>query len=350
MNGNTGIIYDDDYLLHDTKAHPEGKERLVVMKEKLQQLGLWQKAQIISPSLAMEEVVLAVHPKDYLMQLKEISLSGGGRLDPDTVVSSRSYEVALLAAGGTIKAVDQVVNGIISNCFVMARPPGHHAEAERGMGFCLLNNVAIGAKYAQQQLGLKRILIVDWDAHHGNGTEKIFYNDPSVLYFSTHQSPLYPGTGFVKSSGEGEGVGYNVNVPVPRGTGDQAMYYIFTKLLVPIIEQYQPELIIISAGFDGYYQDQLAGLELTCNGFKQMTDLLLQASEKVCQGRIVACLEGGYSLPDVGKPVAAMLAALMKKELPDDFYARDLIKNNFLPGQRVQIDGAIEWQRNFWNL
>jgi acetoin utilization deacetylase AcuC-like enzyme len=350
MKGGTGIVNDDKYLLHDTKAHPECKERLTAMKENLVQLGLWEECKLISPSLAAEEIVSIVHPMDYLNHIKEISLAGGGRLDPDTVVSSRSYEIALLAAGGTIAAVEQVVKGMLQNCFVMARPPGHHAETEKGMGFCLLNNVAIGARYAQQQLGLEKILIVDWDAHHGNGTEKIFYHDPSVLYFSTHQSPLYPGTGFIKSSGEEKGIGYNVNVPVPRGTGDQAFNYIFSKLLVPIIEQYRPELIMISAGFDGYYLDPLAGLELTCTGFKQITNQLLEASEKVCQGRVVACLEGGYSLPDVGRPVAAMVAALMKKELPADFYVQDAMQNNFQPGQLVQVDGAVEWQRRFWNL
>ncbi|MDW7675354.1 MAG: histone deacetylase, partial [Bacillota bacterium] len=276
----TGLVFDESYLLHETHSHPECKERLIAIKEWLKKVQLYSNLIPVKPESISDEVLAYVHPSYYSQKLASFCNKGGGYLDPDTFTSVDSYRVALLAAGGAVKAVEEVVSGRLQNCVVLGRPPGHHASEDKAMGFCLLNNVAIAARFSQKNLGLKRIMIIDWDAHHGNGTEKIFYNDPGVLFFSIHESRLFPGTGFIKNSGENQGLGYNINIPVPKGSGDYTYRYIFDKILIPVIKQYRPELILISAGFDGYYQDELAGLEITSSGFKEMTQQIMLISEK----------------------------------------------------------------------
>lgn len=347
----TGLVYHEKYaMLHETANHPECKERLLAIRQKLVDLNLWSKLNHITPKPVDINLLSFVHNEEYLQKILSFCQSGGGNWDPDTVVSPCSFELALLSAGGAISAIDAVSEKKVDNCFVMSRPPGHHAESNSGMGFCLLNNAAIAARYAQRELGLKKVFIVDFDAHHGNGIEEIFYNDPSVLYFSIHETHLYPNTGFVKNSGVNQGLGYNINVQVPRGTGNEAYYYIFNRLMLPVIRQYKPQLIIACAGFDGYYHDPLTGLELTCAGFEQLTELLLSISEEICENRCVFLLEGGYSGENVGKPVAATISKMLGHPLTDKFYVDDCICNEFFLTQRIYIDGAIAWHRRFWNL
>jgi acetoin utilization deacetylase AcuC-like enzyme len=216
-------------------------------------------------------------------------------LDADTSTSARTYEVSLLAAGGFLAAIDAVM-GDLANAFALVRPPGHHAERDRAMGFCIFNNIAIGARYALSAHGLERVLIVDWDLHHGNGTQHTFYSDPHVLYFSTHQYPYYPGTGHYTEVGEGDGRGYTVNVPLSTGYGDSDYANIFRHILQPIALAYQPQLILVSAGFDIYNRDPLGGMAVTPEGFARLTDIIMDIAQEVCQERIVITLEGGYNL------------------------------------------------------
>ncbi len=290
----TGIVKDERYLEHETGSyHVENPERLVHIYKALDDLqGLFVQ---IPPREARRQEVTAVHDPGYV---DRIAATAGGplhRLDPDTVTSPKTYEVSLLAAGGLLAAIDAVM-GELKNAFCLVRPPGHHAERDRAMGFCIFNNAAIGAKYALSKYNLERVLIVDWDLHHGNGTQKTFYSDPQVLYFSTHQYPYYPGTGHHTEIGEGEGQGYTVNVPLAPGHGDADYANIFNHILRPIALAFKPQLILVSAGFDTYYGDPLGGMDVTEEGFARLTDIIMDIAQTVCEGRVVITLEGGYNL------------------------------------------------------
>jgi acetoin utilization deacetylase AcuC-like enzyme len=231
-------------------------------------------------------------------------------LDPDTCISPDSYRVALLAVGGALLAVDQVVEGRPDNAFVALRPPGHHAERERAMGFCLFNNVAIAARYAQRRYGLKRVLIVDWDVHHGNGTQHTFEDDPSVLFFSTHQFPFYPGTGRTSERGTGAGLGYTLNVPLAAGCGDNEYRQVFEKILYPAAQAFEPQLVLVSAGFDAHRNDPLASMNVTEDGYAHMTSIVRDIAERYCEGRLVSLLEGGYNLEALAHSVERHLHVL----------------------------------------
>lgn len=346
----TGLVFDEGYFLHDTPSSPESKERLLVIKKTLTDLGLWSNLHVINPKPISTNIITHVHCIDYLKRLEIFSEKGGGHWDQDTMMSRDSFRTAILAASGAVTAVEKVYSGQFTNSFVLARPPGHHAEEDNAMGFCLLNNVAIATRFAQRELGLKKIFILDWDAHHGNGIEKVFYEESSVMYFSIHQNGLFPRTGFIKNSGVNQGLGYNINIPLPKGSGDQAYYYIFNRLLLPVIRQYEPQMIIVAAGFDGYHRDPLTGLQLTCAGFEQMTEQLLNISNEICGGKLVFILEGGYYLNKLGDTVATVISQLSNNILSDAFYQRDCICNEFSLSQRIHIDGAIEWHRRFWNI
>jgi len=259
----TGIVYHPIYLLHETGGHPERKERLTAVLNRIRSEQL--EVDCITPTAATLSQVAAVHGKGYIDQVKAICEHGGGHLDIDTVLSKDSYHAALMAAGGAIKAVDAVLNGFDS-AFALVRPPGHHAMPNRGMGFCIFNNVAIAARHAQAT-GLKKVLIVDWDVHHGNGTNAIFYSDRSVLYFSVHQFPHYPGTGRANEVGEDGAEGTKVNVPLPTGTGDEGYLMVFREILHPIALEFKPDLVLVSAGQDPHKDDPLGGMRLTAAGF-----------------------------------------------------------------------------------
>ncbi|MFC1665760.1 histone deacetylase [Pseudomonadota bacterium] len=309
---NTGLVYDPDYLLHDAgSGHPERPERLETIMSHLEKQELLKSLHRIPARIISDRWLLETHAEQYLKDLEAASRDAPFQLDPDTRMSSKSLRVAKLAAGGVLAAVDAVMTGQVKNAFAAVRPPGHHALRERAMGFCLFNNVAVAARYVQKRYGLKRVLIVDWDVHHGNGTQEIFYNDASVLYFSTHQYPYYPGTGSSKETGSGSGVGTTLNVPLVAGAGDAEVIDVFKKQLVPAVAKFQPQFVFVSAGFDAHRDDPLAQLDFTEKGYRQLTRIVVEIAGKYAEGRLVSVLEGGYNLNALSRSVAAHLQVLM---------------------------------------
>ncbi|MEW6574155.1 MAG: histone deacetylase [Bacillota bacterium] len=309
-----GLVFDAVYLLHDTGWHVENPDRLSRTLGILEEKGILGRLERIAPRTASLEELNLVHPKDYVESVEAFCNQGGGYLDPDTVASPQSFEVALFAAGGVIAGVDAVQAGRVSRAFALVRPPGHHALPNRAMGFCLFNNVAVAARCAARRHGYKRILIVDWDYHHGNGTEAVFYEDPNVLYFSTHNAMGYPGTGWPQRVGGGRGKGFNINVPLPKTTGDTDMKFVFQELLEPVAEEYRPDLVLVSAGQDGYRGDPIAGMRLTAAGYGVMAEIVRKIADKYAGGRLAAVLEGGYDHEGLGMSIAAILEAWMTEE------------------------------------
>jgi acetoin utilization deacetylase AcuC-like enzyme len=301
----TGLIYHSIYLEHDTDGHPERKERLITALKKIEASDL--ELELITPRPATLEEVGSVHSSGYIDQVRAMSERGGGYLDLDTVVSHRSYEAALMAAGGVITGIDEVKRDL-DNAFALVRPPGHHALPNRGMGFCIFNNVAIGARYAQK-MGLEKVLIVDWDVHHGNGTSAIFYDDRTVLYFSTHQFPHYPGTGRVKELGMDGAEGFTVNVPLPWGTGDSGYLAAFGEILKPVALEFDPDIVLVSAGQDPHQADPLSGMNVSTEAFGSMASAVKEIADYCCDGRLVAALEGGYNLNALSDSIVAILRA-----------------------------------------
>ncbi len=304
MTSKVGLVYSDEYLKHDTGEHPENSKRLVAILSLLKEKKVLKDLTLINPRKADLKEIEYIHSPSYIQKVGEICRRGGGFLDSDTPVSKDSFEVALLAAGGVFSAIDRVVANLDS-AFCLIRPPGHHARKSAGMGFCIFNNVALGARYAQRRHNLKRVLIVDWDVHHGNGTQEAFWHDPSVLYFSIHRYPHYPGTGRIEEVGEGEGRGYTVNVPLPAGCGDSDYIYIFKETLFPCALEFKPDITFVSAGFDAHRADPLGGMDLTSPGYGALTSLVRKPSK-----RIVSCLEGGYSLLALSESVLEHLYSL----------------------------------------
>jgi acetoin utilization deacetylase AcuC-like enzyme len=305
------FISHPEYLRHETgRRHPEEPARLTAIISHLKASGLLAELVQAEPTEPALEWLTLAHTPDYIRAV-EIACSGGVRaLDPDTYVSADSYRAALLAVGGALLAVDHVMSGLSNNAFVALRPPGHHAERERAMGFCLFNNVAIAARYAQQRYGLRRILIVDWDVHHGNGTQHAFEDDPTVLFFSTHQFPFYPGTGRASERGTGAGLGYTVNVPLAAGCGDRDYQEAFETILYPAAQAFEPHLVLVSAGFDAHRDDPLASMNVTEKGYARMTTIVRDIAERFCEGRLVSLLEGGYNLEALARCVERHLRTL----------------------------------------
>jgi len=313
----TGLVTHPDYLKHDAgRGHPESPERLKAIEAHLHKTGLMD--QLTSVAVAhLQEADLAswidaVHAPGYRDALRRIVPAQGiSHLDADTGVSPGSWPAALAAVGGTLSAVDEVMSGRVTNAFCAVRPPGHHAESRRGMGFCLFNNAAIAARYLQRHHKIGKVAIVDWDVHHGNGTQEIFYEDPSVFYVSTHQYPLYPGTGSEAETGKGAGKGYTLNCPMAAERDDDDYATVFVKTIMPALKTFGPEFVIISAGFDAHRDDPLAGMNVTEAGFGELTRLVRQFADEACGGRIVSCLEGGYNLPALARSVEAHVVALL---------------------------------------
>lgn len=286
-----GLVLDERFLSYETTPFsPENPERIAFIYEQLKGRGWYR---WIEPKMASPEELALVHGQAYIEEVKELS-EKGGRLAPDTWIAPGGFEVSALAVGGVIRAIEETVNGGVRMAFALVRPPGHHASANKGMGFCVFNNVAIGAKYAIGALGVKRVLVVDWDVHHGNGTQEIFYADPQVLYFSVHQYPFFPDSGYFDEIGEGEGRGYTVNVPLPMGCSDADYSNVFRKLLLPLAFEFKPELILVSAGFDPHQLDPLGGMNLSEKGFGRLAQLVLGAAQELCDGKVVFVLEGGH--------------------------------------------------------
>ena len=310
----TGFVYDAVYLRHITgSGHPERPERLEAIVARLQAAGLLETLTRIKLRPAEEKWLTAVHTPEHIAALRELHAQGerfaGSR---DTPVSESSYEVALMAAGGVLAAVDAVMAGEVRNAFCAVRPPGHHATHDKSMGFCLLNNVAIAARYVQKKHKLPKVLIVDWDVHHGNGTQDIFYEDPSVFYFSVHQYPFYPGSGSADERGAGEGKGQTLNVPLPAGSGNAEFQQAFSQKLLPAARQFRPDFVLVSAGFDAHEDDLLGQMRVTTEGFAQLTAIVRQIAEEHCRGRLVSVLEGGYDLDGLATSVEAHVRALVE--------------------------------------
>ena len=310
----TGLVFDDVYMRHLAGVdHPESPERLTAIRTGLEKAGLMKSLLRIAPRRVTNDELMLVHSRTYIdLVRKELSnLKGPTDLSTgDTVISPGSLDTAQFAAGGVLSAVDAVMSRKVKNAFCAVRPPGHHATPSRGMGFCIYNHVAIAARYAQKTHGVKRVLIVDWDYHHGNGTQDIFYEDESVLIFDTHHYGAYPGTGSPEETGAGKAKGTKFNLAMPAGSGDAPFLEAFKNRLVPEARRFKPDLILISAGFDGMRNDVLGRFDITPKGFEEMTRIVVDLANEFSQGRIVSVLEGGYRLDGLSESVVAHVRAL----------------------------------------
>jgi acetoin utilization deacetylase AcuC-like enzyme len=337
------IVYDPSYNEHDTGSHIESRSRLDAIMERIRGDEYARSIEIVKPIKAAVENVWANHDAKYVEGVRRFAEAGGGWLDLDTYCSSKSYEVALLAVGGAISAVDVVMAGT-NNVFALVRPPGHHAVRNAAMGFCIFNNVACAAKYALARHDIDRILIIDWDVHHGNGTQASFYDDRRVLYVSTHRQPFYPGTGDFQEVGSGEAEGYTVNLPLSPGVNDDGFFYAYDKFLIPIIKQFGPELTFISAGQDIHYDDPIGGMRVTCDGFVGLTERIKSVTPR---GRVIACLEGGYDLQGLADSVLAICGSLFDfpTEINEDEVERGTSRNVL-----DRVDTAAKIQSRYWQV
>ncbi|MDB5099143.1 MAG: histone deacetylase superfamily [Cyanobacteria bacterium RYN_339] len=307
------IVTHPALAAHDTGDHPERAARWERTDARLAALGLPR----IEPAPIAADALARVHPVAHGERIKAFCEGGGGRLDDDTVACPASYDVALLSAGAAIAAVDRVATGQDRTAVALCRPPGHHALADQTMGFCFFNNAALAARHAQQAYGLQRVVILDWDLHHGNGTEAIFYDDPSVLYLSTHQHPNWPGSGAPADVGTGLGTGFNVNVQLPIGTGDAGYLHTMQEVFAPVVAAFKPELIIISAGYDAHWRDPLGRMGLTVAGFAALTREAQGWADRLCGGKLVALMEGGYDLEALAASMLATVQVLAGVEVAD---------------------------------
>lgn len=308
-NHRVALVRSPAFLGHETGAHVENPRRLLAIDAELKRQGLFTGRPEISFAPASREAVERVHDARYLDLLEQVSEAGGAWLDADTMIGPDSYDVASLAAGAGIAAVDAALAGTSSRSMVLARPPGHHATGQGGMGFCLINTIAVAAAHALTR-GLVRVAIVDWDVHHGNGTQDIFYATDRVLFCSVHQSPLYPGTGDVAEQGSGAGWGYTLNVPLPPGEGDATYLRVFDKVILPRVREYEPQLVLISAGFDAHEVDPLASMRVTESGFREMAARTIATADETAAAGVVAFLEGGYDPNALARSVAEVVRAL----------------------------------------
>lgn len=342
----TGVVIDRRYLEHDMGAwHPESPARVEALLRMLEE-GPPVPFRRLEPRPATEEDLALVHERGYI----DLVRSTAGKtvpLDPDTVAGPKTWPTALLAAGGVLEALDRIMDGSVSNALALVRPPGHHAEASRAMGFCLFNNIAIGAEHLLRRHGLRRVLIVDWDLHHGNGTERAFYERGDVMYFSTHQAPLFPGTGAASAFGHGEGLGFNLNVPLLAGKGDADFLHIYEKVLAPVAAQFAPEFILVSAGFDIAAADPLGRMEVTTAGFGAMAASLLAMAERTAGRRLAVILEGGYDLQALTGGVKEVLKAMAEEPVPT-WDSRRFGQPS--PSLKVELREALAAFRTRWDI
>ena len=364
----TGYIYDESYFWHDTGSgtlylpssgylekdvfseDPATKRRV---NNLLERCGLMKKLNKIEPRPATKKEIELFHTTDYINKVKLLSDTTGGDAGDHAIVGRGSYEIALLSAGGALTAVEAVMEGEAENVYALTRPPGHHAEADKGIGFCLFNNVAIAAKYAREKYGLERILILDWDVHHGNGTEKAFYDDPGVLFISIHEDLNFPSdTGYATDIGEGKGRGYNVNIPLPPGTSNAGYLSVFESVIRPLADEFKPELVIVSAGQDPSIFDPLGRMRVTAEGFGKMTEVMKEIAEKHCNKKLVFCHEGGYSNAYVPFCTLRIIESLsnIQSDVTDPF----ILGSNGYPDklydhQKEVINQVIDIQSEFWS-
>jgi acetoin utilization deacetylase AcuC-like enzyme len=308
----TGYVFDDIFTQHNFPGHPENANRLVATMEYLSGSRLLPRLSAVPGRPATVEELARCHHIRYIQLVEETCRNGGGMLDPDTYTNEYSYEAAVRAAGGLVDLTAAVVEGRLDNGFALVRPPGHHATPTRAMGFCLFGTVAVAARAARFDLGLERVAIIDFDVHHGNGTQDILYEDPTVLFVSSHQYPYYPGTGGLNEIGRGQARGATVNIPLSPGTGDDSFKRLYGEVVFPIVRRFQPELILVSAGFDAHWDDPLANIGLSLTGYGWLCQSLVDLAAELCRGRIVFSLEGGYNLsvlaPGVGNVFRVLLA------------------------------------------
>ncbi len=312
----TAYTYNPAEEGHDLPGHPESHRRIEAVSRLLREDGILNRLRSVEATPVSLDRLMRVHSREYIQRVEQVADWGGGHLDPDTYVRPSSFEAALTAAGGAVNLVEAVLSGRAHNGFALIRPPGHHACPNRGMGFCLFNNIAIAARVAQAEWQLDRVLIVDFDVHHGNGTQDVFYRDPGVLFFSTHQWPFYPGTGSLRETGEGPGEGYTVNVPLPPRVGDTGYQQIFDQVLIPLAERYRPQLILVSAGYDAHWDDPLAHMKLSIAGYAALLQRLIELADTWCHGRLIVLLEGGYHLEVLAHSVLTTLRLLEDPAAP----------------------------------
>ena len=339
----TGIVRDSAYLEHcPAPGHPETPERLAEVYNLLDSLDFQDRLVNIPPRSATRNEILLAHAPDYFDLIKTTAGGDTCALTADTHVSAGSFEAARLAVGGVLEAIQAVVTTDLANAFALVRPPGHHAETNRAMGYCLFNNIALGAMYARKVLGQQRVLLLDWDVHHGNGTQHMFEDDPSVLFFSVHQYPHFPDTGFFTETGRGRGEGYTANVALPKGYGDGEYITIFDRLLRPIALEFQPDLIIVSAGFDTHSADRMGNMHMSAAGYAALTRVVMDIAAVCCAGKLVLTLEGGYHLSALKESIQAVLIELTGLSHTDtdklaalaDTRKIDYVLKRFLPVQR----------------
>lgn len=323
----TDIVYHDVFTKHEMGSrHPESPLRIQHTMLHLKKSGILdlEKIRIVTPKAASLEDVVSIHDRAYLDKIREISENGGGYFTLDTQSNRHTYDAAIIAAGGGIMAVDNILDGISDNAVLLCRPPGHHAESSRAFGFCFINNIAVAANHLIERRGIERVMIVDYDAHHGNGTQNAFFSTNKVLYIGIHQDgrTLFPGTGFIDEIGMGEGTGYNINVPLYPGTGDKSYEMVFNDVVKQFASKYRPEFILVSAGFDAHFGDPLTSLGLTFIGFAMMNRVLVEMAKEYCRGRIVFFLEGGYNLEVLSNCIRNLLEEMTDEdvEICDESY------------------------------
>ncbi|MFO7552956.1 MAG: class II histone deacetylase [Haliea sp.] len=358
---STGFVWHESYAWHDTGTHaglypadgkvlqpdthgedPETKRRF---RNLLEMSGLWDQLIQIKPRMASERDILRVHTERHLRHIQELSAAGGGNTGVITVCGRGSYEIAMLSAGGVIAATDAVVKGDVKNAYALVRPPGHHAMPDEAQGFCIFSNAAIAGRYALEDLGLKRIAFIDWDVHHGNGTEAAFWTDPNALTMSIHQDRFFPSDrGLVEQAGEGPGAGYNINIPLPPGSGVGAYVAAWDEVVIPALRRYKPDLIFVPSGFDAGALDPFGRNMMHSEGYRTLTRKLMKVAEEVCDGRVVMCHEGGYSratVPFYGLAVMEELTGI-KTGVDDPFLAmiQGFAGHELLPHQADVIRSA----------
>lgn len=340
---NTGLVYHENYLLHEhSPTHPERRERLMYTMDQLEEEGIFDLPQIktYKPEKASEKQLKRVHTEKYLRELKNMAETNTGTAidnEGETIIQDITYEQSKLAAGGAIKGGDIVLNNKVDHSFVMSRPGGHHAFADHGHGFCFTNNVSIMIKHIQEVHNVEKVLVWDWDAHHFDGTQSIFYNDPSVLTISTHQDgrTLFPGTGFINETGEGKGEGYNINVPIPRRTSDKGYLKVVKEIFKPIAKEFNPDVMVIQAGQDNHFTDPITNLNLTAEGYGKMMEIAVNTAKKITDKKIISILGGGYGieggLPYTNLAVIASLAELNTENIKEP-------KNYKKPNPKAKIN------------
>jgi len=308
-----GYVYDPICLEHDTGNHVEVNGRLSALMAHLEQSGTLKKLKHIKSRAATEQEIELIHAPELIARVKKLAADGGGWMDGDTVVSPKTFEAALYAAGNTIAAAEAVLKGDVDSAFALVRPPGHHATATLSMGFCVFNNIAIATKYIMKHYGLKHVTIIDFDVHHGNGTQEAFYNSAQVQYISTHLHPFYPGSGNDIEMGDSIGRGTTINVPLPPGCGDNEHIAAFEKIVVPAVVRFRPQIILVSAGYDSHWCDNIGLMKMSTTGYVRLIEIIRDLSKYFCEGRLAFTLEGGYNFQALSTSIKATFDTLLEE-------------------------------------